>query len=105
MNLQCLMRYVVIAAMFGPAISLAVDDSHPAAFVKDSAITTKIKAELAAKHISSLARIHVDTDDNGVVVLTGTAPTQATIDEVVAIARGTEHVNAVHEQITIHQDD
>jgi hyperosmotically inducible protein len=40
------------------------------AFVKDSAITTKIKTKLAADHPTSLALVHVDTDKDGVVWLT-----------------------------------
>ena len=46
---------------------------HAVVFVKDSAITTKIKTKLAADHITSLERIHVDTDKDGVVWLSGTA--------------------------------
>jgi hypothetical protein len=37
------------------------DRSHPKAFVNDSAITTKIKTQLAAEHITSLGPIHGDT--------------------------------------------
>ena len=38
-----------------PPPSGTVDRSQPTAYVKDSAITTKIKAKLAAEHVSSLA--------------------------------------------------
>lgn len=81
------------------------DRTHPVTFVKDSAITTKIKAELAAAHITSLGRIHVDTDQDGVVWLKGTARTQEAADKAVSIARGTEHVKSVHSDITIKKDD
>jgi len=73
--------------------------------VKDSAITTKIKAKLAADHITSLGRIHVDTDKDGVVWLTGTARTQEAIDKAVSIAKDTEHVKSVHNDLTIKKDD
>lgn len=96
--------------LIGPVVSLAGDDldadrAHPATFVKDSAITTKIKARLAAEHITSVGRIHVDTDENGVVWLSGTARSQAAIDMAVSIARETEHVRRVHSDLTVKQDD
>ena len=81
------------------------DRSHPANFVKDSAITAKIKSKLAAEHITSLGRIHVDTDKDGAVWLSGTARSQAAIDKAVSIARDTEHVVSVHNDIKIKSDD
>ena len=81
------------------------DRSHPKAFVKDSAITTKIKTKLAAEHPTSMARIHVDTDESGVVWLSGTARSQHDIDRAVRIARDTEHVVAVKNNLVIKQDD
>jgi len=81
------------------------DRSHPANFVKDSAITTKIKSKLAADHITSLGRIHVDTDKDGVVWLSGTARSQEAIDKAVSIARDTEHVVSVHNDLKIKLDD
>src|SRR5450631_2043501 len=61
------MTCLVVGTLLGPVVALAADDrdadrSRPAAFVKDSAITTMIKAKLAAEHMTSLGRIHVDTD-------------------------------------------
>ena len=101
---------VLFGMLLGPAMVLAAEDSdadrsHPAAFVKDSAITTKIKAQLAAEHITSMGRIHVDTDKNGVVWLTGSARTQEAADKAESIARDTEHVKAVHNDIKVKKDD
>jgi len=101
---------VVFGTLLGSVVALAAQDSdadrsHPKAFVKDSAITTKIKANLAAEHITSLGRIHVDTDADGVVWLSGTARTQEAIDKAVSIASQTEHVKAVRNNIKIKQDD
>jgi hyperosmotically inducible protein len=81
------------------------DRAHAKAFVKDSAITTKIKSKLAAEHITSLGRIHVDTDKNGVVWLSGSARTQAAIDKAVEIARGTEGVKDVKNDLVVKKDD
>ena len=82
-----------------------VDRSQPKAFVKDSAITTKIKSKLAAQHISSLAKIHVDTDANGVVWLSGSAASQDAVDRAVAIARDTDGVRGVKSEVKVHADD
>ena len=83
----------VVGSMLAPVAAYAEDTNkdqdraNPATFVKDSAITAKIKTELAAAHITSLGRIHVDTDENGVVWLKGTARTQEAADKAVAVAR------------------
>jgi hyperosmotically inducible protein len=101
---------VLFGTLLGPAAIVVAQDSdadrsHPVAFVKDSAITTAIKAKLAAEHITSLGRIHVDTDKNGVVWLTGSARSQEAADKAQSIARDTEHVRAVHSDIKIKSDD
>ena len=107
-------KYVIagltLGTLLGSVAVLAGDDSdkdrsHPEAFVKDSAITTKIKTKLAADHLTSLGRIHVDTDKDGVVWLSGSARTQEAIDQAVSIARSTEHVKSVHNDLTIKKDD
>jgi hyperosmotically inducible periplasmic protein len=82
-----------------------VDRSHPKAFVKDSAITTKIKSKLAAEHITSLGRIKVDTDEDGVVWLTGSAHSRDAIERAVAIARDTDGVRGVHSALVVRGDD
>lgn len=81
------------------------DRSHPVAFVKDSVITTKIKAKLAAEKLRTLAHIRVDTDRQGMVVLSGTTTTQEGADKAVAIATATEGVTSVRSKITIKKDD
>jgi len=101
---------LVIASLSAPVIALAAEDadmdrSHPVAFVKDSVITTKVKSKLAAEHIKSLGRIHVDTDANGVVWLRGTARSQEAADRAVSIARETEGVTDVHSHIKVRHDD
>ena len=100
---------LVLSATLAPAVSFAndgdMDRTHPVAFVKDSAITTEIKSNLAADHITSLGRIHVDTDANGMVYLSGTARSQHAIDRAVSIAKETEHVVSVKNELTIKLDD
>jgi hyperosmotically inducible periplasmic protein len=86
-------------------IPTAYSEDSPKAFVKDSAITTKIKTKLAAERLSSLAKIHVETDANGVVYLSGFANSQEQIDKAVEIARSTENVRDVKNQLTVKKDD
>ena len=97
-------------ALLGSAVAMAADDStsdtsQALVFVKDSAITTEIKTKLAAEHITSLERIHVETDRDGVVWLSGSARTQKAADKAVSIARETERVKAVHSDITVKSAD
>ncbi|HTD05099.1 BON domain-containing protein [Undibacterium sp.] len=98
----------VISAILSPVISHAQDSdadrAHPMNFVKDSVITSKIKAKLAAEHITSVGRIKVDTDDKGVVWLSGTARTQMDADKAVSIAKKTEGVASVKSNIVVKAD-
>ena len=80
------------------------DRSSPKAFVKDSVITTKIKAELAGEKLSSLVRIKVDTDNKGMVTLSGTAASQDAADKAVSIARAVKGVTSVQNNIQIKAD-
>jgi hyperosmotically inducible protein len=80
------------------------DRSHPGHFVKDSVITTKIKTTLAAQHITNLVHVKVDTDDQGVVWLSGKARSQDAIDSAISIARATEGVRDVHSSIRLTMD-
>jgi hyperosmotically inducible protein len=100
---------LTLGAALLPGLSLGddhdADRAHPVTFVKDSAVTAKIKSRLAAEHITSMGRIHVDTDANGNVYLTGTARSQEAIDKAVSIANSTEHVASVNNKLTIRQDD
>jgi hyperosmotically inducible protein len=91
-----------------PAVSHAdgdTDRSHPMTYVKDSAITVKVKAKLADEHLNSLRHISVDTDSKGAVVLSGTARTQADVEKAISIARSTEGVMSVTSTIQVRKDD
>ena len=100
---------VLAGALLGSSVLIAQDSdtdrTHPVTFVKDSAITTKIKTKLATEHLTSVGRIHVDTDQDGIVWLTGSARSQEAIDKAVSIARDTEHVKSVHSDLVVKQDD
>jgi hyperosmotically inducible periplasmic protein len=81
------------------------DSSHPAHWVKDSAITAAIKTRIAGEHLSSLRDIRVETDLNGVVRLSGTAKNKEEIEKAVEIARGTDGVVRVKNDIVVQRDE
>ena len=99
----------VIATLLSPLMAHAedrdADRSHPITYVKDSAITAKVKAMLADEKMSSLKHIKVDTDAKGVVVLSGKVKTQEQADKAVSIAQAVEGVTSVTSHIQIKKDD
>jgi hyperosmotically inducible protein len=98
----------VLGSLLVPALTHAADAdanrADPLTFVKDSAITTKIKAKLADEKLSTLTHIKVDTDNKGQVVLSGTVNAQEAADKAVSIAHGTEGVTAVTSTIKVKKD-
>ena len=100
----CLLASALALPLAGYTADGDTDRSSPKTFVKDSVITTKIKAELAGEKMSSLVKIGVDTDAKGAVSLSGTAANQAAIDRAVAIARGVKGVTSVQNDIKIKAD-
>ena len=68
--------------------------------VGDAAITTKVKAKFAADTQVSAMNIKVDTD-NGVVKLSGNARTQDEAAKAADIARSTEGVASVKNDIQV----
>jgi hyperosmotically inducible protein len=109
MKTKFVMTCLIVGTLAGPVVAWAEDQdtdrASPTAYVKDSAITTEIKTKLAADHITSLGRISVDTDQNGVVYLSGTARSQEAIDKAIATSKDTKGVKSVKSTLTIKQDD
>jgi hyperosmotically inducible protein len=66
----------------------------------DVGITTSVKSSLAADETVKAYQINVDTKDR-VVTLTGEVPTQAAKETAVQIARSTEGVASVVDNLTI----
>src|SRR5262250_942653 len=71
--------------------------------VADSAITAIVKSKLAADNETGSANINVDTK-GGVVTLTGVVTTQANKEQAERIARNTEGVMRVINNITAETD-
>jgi len=69
--------------------------------VGDTMITAKIKADMASDKQVSALHIKVDTDQKGVVTLSGDAKTKAEADKAVAIAKGTKGVTSVKNNIKV----
>ena len=99
---------VVAVALALPMVSHAAEADGTKAktkeYVKDSVITTKVKAELAAEKLSSLVKIQVDTDNVGAVTLSGTAANQIAKDKAVSIAQAVKGVTSVDNQIKVVAD-
>jgi hyperosmotically inducible periplasmic protein len=67
--------------------------------VGDAVITTKIKTEFAKDKDVSAMNIKVDTDDKGVVTLSGNAKSKAEAEKAGRIARDTKGVISVKNEI------
>jgi len=101
MNRKLTIAALFIGAMTLPVLGYSADTAKDA--IKDSVITTKIKAEMVKDPVVSAMRIKVDTDDKGVVSLSGTAKSQAEVDKAVSIAQNTKGVSSVQNNIKIAQ--
>jgi hyperosmotically inducible periplasmic protein len=101
------LSYLIIGAASIPVGSFAATDaaqsqgSAQATARQESPIASKIKAELAARKVRGAADISVDVDSAGVVLLTGSAASQADVDKVVAIAQSTAGVTAVNNSVVV----
>jgi hyperosmotically inducible protein len=96
---------LLIGALLAPFAVYAADGDSPPSptknYVKDSVITSKIKTLMVEDKIVAARRIRVDTDAQGVVLLSGTAKSQTEADRAVAIARSVKGVTDVNNQITV----
>lgn len=111
MKIQLATSCFIIGILLVPVAAFAADTAerhedrkHPITWVKDSVITTKIKAKLAAEHAGSMKHIQVDTDRDGIVWLTGTANTQEEINQAITTARNTDGVKSVWSDLKIKLD-
>jgi osmotically-inducible protein OsmY len=72
--------------------------------VPSSAITAHVQAELARDPHVVAKDIRVETDSNGVVLLTGSAKTQQELDRASLIARSVRGVVSVDNRIQLSSD-
>lgn len=92
---------MMLAAGVVSTVTVYAADETAGTYVKDSVITTKVKAKLAAKHMSTLTNVKVDTDANGSVWLSGKAPTKDASDLAEMITKDTDGVTSVHNKIVV----
>jgi hyperosmotically inducible periplasmic protein len=92
-------------ASAGATLGSAADDTRAmgasaGAKVDDASITAKVNASLAKDKDLSAVKIDVDTQ-NGVVTLSGPAPTATAKERASQIARNVKGVSSVNNQLTI----
>lgn len=97
-SIKLITSLFLISIFFIPAIASAEGVGE---FFKDSALTAQIKAKLlAADDIDSL-HIKVDTDNNGIVVLTGSVKSEAEKERVHTIAHSVDGVKEVLNKLVV----
>lgn len=100
MSIKKLASAAAVAALFALPLAGHAQQS-PGTLMKDSAITAKIKAAQASDSTVRATRINVETDNNGVVTLTGNARSQAEIDRAIELAKGVQGVTSVTNNMTL----
>ena len=109
MKLKLATTCLIFSALLAPVLTNAEDKdsdrTHPMTFVKDSVITTKVKANLLDEKMNSLVHIRVDTGSKGEVVLSGNVRSQEDANKAIAIAQATGGVTSVTSKLTIRKDD
>ena len=94
-----------LAVLSVPVAAIAADGKTTTQSVKesvgDAAITTKVKAAYAKDKDVSATSIKVDTDNKGVVTLSGNAKSKAEADKAVSIAKGVSGVTSVTNNIAV----
>ena len=83
---------------FAAAVALACFTA--ACSQTDAGVTTKVKAQLAADDLVKAHNVNVDTHEH-VVTLSGDVETEAVRDQAVRIARGTEGVQSVVDELHV----
>ena len=86
---------ILLAIVAGFALVLS-----GACALSDAGITTKVKAKLAADSTVKATQINVDTKDK-VVTLSGSVDSEAAKAQALALARGTEGVSDVVDNLTL----
>jgi osmotically-inducible protein OsmY len=82
-------------------------NTQPQGEIKDSSIKSSIKAQFATEQYNGFGLSHIDVDVNhhGVVSLEGKVSSQDAADRAVAIARATQGVREVKNQLKVKTDD
>ena len=104
MNSLKLIASLFLISIFFVSTIASAEEVSVGEFVKDSIITTQIKAKiLTTEDIDSL-NIKVDTDNDGIVVLTGAVKSTAEKETVNNIAHSVDGVKKVLNNLIIDPD-
>ena len=109
MESKLLTAYLLAAGLVmplaAPAQTAPADQSSPPRVAVSSAtITAQVQGELARDPHVVAKEIKVETDSNGVVLLTGSAKTQQELDRATLIARNVPGVVSVDNRIQLSSD-
>jgi hyperosmotically inducible protein len=100
-NLGKSLALALLLSLVGAQAAMTADKSEKVEqFVDDAAITTAVKAKLAADKIKTLVRVSVDTV-KGVVTLTGTVESANQKKHAQEVARGVKGVSKVVNSLQI----
>jgi osmotically-inducible protein OsmY len=82
-------------------------NTQPQGDIKDSSIKATIKAQFATEQYNGFGLQHIDVDVNhhGVVSLEGKVSSQEAADRAVSIARATQGVREVKNQLKVKTED
>ena len=78
---------LVIGALVMPMVAYVADGDPVSTKLSDAVITAKVKAEFAKDKGVSATDIKFETDNNGLVQLSGTAKSQAEADQAVKLLK------------------
>ena len=91
----------IIGALAMPLSVFAANRDSVSTKLSDTAITAKVKTEFAKDKAVSATDIKVETDNKGLVQLSGTAKSQAEADKAVTIAKSVKGVTAVKSDVVV----
>ena len=99
---RVLSAFVVFTLVTGSAMVAGAADTKSSIGQKvdDAALLTKVKTKLTADKAKNLVHVNVDVK-NGVVELKGSVPTAADKTRAEQIARATEGVSEVRNELTV----
>jgi osmotically-inducible protein OsmY len=97
---------ILVSSLLTPMMMAYADDVdavHPTNSDKNAAISTLIRTNLSANDSTAMRNVIIKTSDGGIVSLSGTVTRQSQVSEAEAIARRTEGVTQVNNQITVQK--
>ena len=89
------------AAVLGILVGCAGAGTKTGVAVDDAAITTKVKSQMATDKEVSATSVSVNTDNGGVVTLTGIVKSEAEKRRAGEIARSVNGVKSVNNQLVV----